>query len=194
MHVGFLPVIPKYSTNPATVHKAFENFENVRKQVLPICCDDGVFSPAVDMFSPVFFEPETFKNLFLMLGPFHWAKVLLHFAGPLCAGFGIEDSLMDCEVFGPIVLNSVMSRGHCLVNDWYSHDRGRHVQIGVGGTLAPVQWRWKKRWDSRRRRKIQKNLRCYLRISKMLMLIMLSLLSKLNASHVWRFDNIWMRD
>ena len=147
-----------------------------------------------DMFSPVFFEPETFKNLFLMLGPFHWAKVLLHFAGPLCAGFGIEDSLMDCEVFGPIVLNSVMSRGHCLVNDWYSHDRGRHVQIGVGGTLAPVQWRWKKRWDSRRRRKIQKNLRCYLRISKMLMLIMLSLLSKLNASHVWRFDNIWMRD
>ena len=113
MRVGFLPVIPKPITNPATVYKALENFENVRKQldqsVLPVWCDDGVFAPAMEI---VLSEPDTFKSIFLMLGPFHWTKVLLRCVGRLFAGSGIDDSLKECEIFGPIVLDSVMNGGH----------------------------------------------------------------------------------
>ena len=115
MRVGFLPVIPKPITNPATVHKALNNFENVRKQlnqaVLPIWCDDGVFSPAMDI---ILSEPERFKNILLMLGPFHWTKVLLRCAGRLFAGSGIDDALKECAVFGPNVLDSAINGGHYI--------------------------------------------------------------------------------
>lgn len=113
MRVGFLHVIPKPITDSATVYKALENFKNVRQQlgqqVLPVWCDDGVFSPSMDI---VLANPDKFKNLLLMLGPFHWTKVLLRCAGRLFAGSGIDDALRECEVFGPLVLDTVINGGH----------------------------------------------------------------------------------
>ena len=113
MRVGFLPVIPQPITNPSTNCKALENFDNVREQmkqdVLPVWCDDGLFAPAMDI---ILSEPTTFKNIFLMLGPFHWTKILLRCEGRLFAGSGIDDALKECEVFGPNVLDPVINGGH----------------------------------------------------------------------------------
>ena len=150
MRVGFLPVIPKPITQPATVYKALQNFENVRMQmnqsVLPVWCDDGVFAPAMDI---ILSDPKQFKNIFLMLGPFHWTKVLLRCVGCLFAGSGIDDSLKECEVFGPLVLDSVINGKHyvramtgmLMIEDviyrlmweefWRQHDKSSFASVSL---------------------------------------------------------------
>ena len=113
IRVGFLPVIPKPITDSASVRKSQSNFENVRQQlnqeVFRVWCDDGVFSPAMDI---ILSEPKPFDNILLMLGPFHWTKVLLRCTGRLFTGSGIDDALKECEVFGPSVLDSMINGGH----------------------------------------------------------------------------------
>ena len=83
--------------------------KQLNQAVLPVWCDDSVFSLAMGI---VLSEPKTFKKLFVMLGPFHWTKVLLCCAACLFAGSGIDNSVKECEVFSRIVLNFVMSWGH----------------------------------------------------------------------------------
>ena len=84
MRVGFLPVIPKPIIDRATVRRCLTNFQSVRRQLnqatMAIWCDEGVFAPAVDIY---LHETETFKDLFLCLGPFHWTRVLLRCQGKL---------------------------------------------------------------------------------------------------------------
>ena len=57
-------------------------------------------------------EPETFKDIFPVLGMFHFAKVLLRCAGRYISGSGLDDALIECGVFGPKTLSTVISGGH----------------------------------------------------------------------------------
>ena len=65
---------------------------------MPIVCDEGVYQIVVDI---VMNEPDTFDNLFPMLGMFHFAKVLLRCAGRYLTGSGMQDALIESGVFGP---------------------------------------------------------------------------------------------
>ena len=57
-------------------------------------------------------EPESFKDIFLCMGPFHWTKILLRCQGRLLRGSGIDDGLVECDVFGPGVKDSALNGSH----------------------------------------------------------------------------------
>ena len=89
------------------------DFQNVRKQlnqdVLPVWSDEGVFAIVCDIF---LHEKDTFGDLYPCMGPFHWCRVLLKCQGKLLRGTGIDDALVECEVFGPIVLDTALNGHH----------------------------------------------------------------------------------
>lgn len=115
MRVGFLPMIPSLVTDYATVRKSLQNFQSVRRQlnpsqsVSPVFCDEGVFHTVADILMA---EPVSFADIHGMMGMFHWVKVLLKCAGRYLRESGIEDGLIETEVFGKQTLNSVLEGTH----------------------------------------------------------------------------------
>lgn len=71
---------------------------------MAIWCDEGVFAQAVDIY---LHETEQFKDLLFCMGPFHWTRVLLRCQGKLLRGSGPDDALVECAVFGPVVIVGV---------------------------------------------------------------------------------------
>ena len=76
---------------------------------MPVFSNEGVFHTAADM---VMAEPTQFEDLFPMLGMFHYTKVLLRCAGRFFLGSGVDDVLIENEVFGKKVLHSVFNGTH----------------------------------------------------------------------------------
>ena len=113
MCVGFLPVIPSPVTEYATVRKALQNFQACRKQLnqdtIAVVSDEGVYHTVIDI---IMNEPETFKDVFPMLGMSHFVKVLLRCAGRYISGSGLDDTLIECGGFGPKTLSTGISGGH----------------------------------------------------------------------------------
>ena len=143
MRVGFLPVVPSPITERSTVRKCLLNFQSVRRQVgqstIPVWCDEGVFAPAMDIIRH---EPESFKDIFLCMGPFHWTKILLRCQGRLLRGSGIDDGLVECDVFGPGVKDSVLNGSHYV--------RSLTGMLIIEHVIRSLQWRsfWKFRNES----------------------------------------------
>ena len=113
MRVGFLPMIPEPVTNYGTVHKALCNFQSVRKQlsqdVIPVFSDQGVFQIITDL---VMSYPDKFVDIYPMMGMFHYAKVLLRCGGRLLLASGLDDGLIEAEVFGKKIVQSVLAGSH----------------------------------------------------------------------------------
>ena len=94
-------------------------------------------------------EPELFDKLLPCMGPFHWERILLKCQGRLLRGSGIDDALVECEVFGKGVLESVLNGTHyyrsfagmLIVEDiilslmwrafWESHDKKYYLCIPI---------------------------------------------------------------
>ena len=113
MRVGFLPVVPKPITDRPTVRHCLTNFQSCRQQPnqisMAVWCDEGVF------FSDIYLhEPDQFKDLFLCLGPFHWARILLRCQRKLLRGSGVDDALLECGVLGPGVVESALTGSHYM--------------------------------------------------------------------------------
>ena len=113
MRVGFIPVVPEPITLRPVVRHCLTNFQSVCKQltqdVLPLWADEGVFNIIVDIY---LHEPDTFKNIFPCMGPFHWCWIILRCAGKLLRGTGIDDAMIECEIFGPVVIESALNGSH----------------------------------------------------------------------------------
>ena len=113
MRVGFQPVIPRPITERATVRHCLTCFQSVRRQLnqesLAIWCDEGVFALAAEIYLQ---ETNKFSDLFLCMGPFHWTRVLLRCQGKLLQGSGLDDALIECGVFGPGVIETVLNGSH----------------------------------------------------------------------------------
>ena len=111
--VGFLPVIPKPITERATVRHVGSCFQNVRKQlnqsVIPVWADEAVYEHLVELFLN---EPDNFKDILPLMGPFHWTRVLLKCQGKYLRGSGVDDALIECSVFGKGVLETVLNGSH----------------------------------------------------------------------------------
>ena len=117
MRVGFLPVIPSQVTEYATVRKALQNFQACRKQLnqdtIAAVSDEGVYHTVVDI---IMNEPETFKDIFPMLGMFHFAKVLPRCAGLYISGSGLNDALIEFQsAWAQIFVNCYFWRSLCSV-------------------------------------------------------------------------------
>ncbi|KAH3803977.1 hypothetical protein DPMN_132249 [Dreissena polymorpha] len=126
MRVGFLPVLPRPITERATVRHCLTNFQSVRRQLnqksLTIWCDEGVFALAADIF---LYEMNKFSDLFLCMGPFHWTRVLLRRQSKLLRGSGLDDALIECGVFGPGVIETLMNGSHYVRAPYWYADGGK---------------------------------------------------------------------
>ena len=111
--VGFLPILPYPITRIETVYTVLVNLDSIantlKQDVLPFACDEGVYHLVIDIYMH---NPHIFKNLFPMLGTFHMAKNACRCAGKFLRGSGIEDSLIESEIFGPKVLETVLGGTH----------------------------------------------------------------------------------
>ncbi|KAH3886935.1 hypothetical protein DPMN_010948 [Dreissena polymorpha] len=114
MRVGFLFVIPRPITERATVRHCLTNCRSgtqLNQESLEIWCDEGVFALAANIY---LHETNKFSDLFLCMGPFHWNRVLLRCQGKLLRGYGLDDALIECGVFGPGGIETVLNGSHCL--------------------------------------------------------------------------------
>lgn len=108
--VGFLPVLPHPVTRYDVVYTAMKNLqgflEHLNQSALPVTCDEGVYHIARHI---QLLRPGEFKNIVLCLGSFHMTKVALGCLGKYLKGSGAETILTESSVFGPNVVDSVMS-------------------------------------------------------------------------------------
>lgn len=111
--VGFLPVVPKPITERATVRHVGTCLQNVRKQlgqrILPVWADEAVYEHLAEMCLN---EPDKFREILPLLGPFHLTKVLLKIQGKFLRGSGVDDAFIECAVFGPGVVEAVLNGSH----------------------------------------------------------------------------------
>ena len=109
-HVGFLPFIPHPTTETSRVYTAINNFlkgvEQLHQEDLPVFCDERVFRIMIDIYLKC---PGKFKKLFPMLGVFHMTKCVQHCIGKYIKGSGLADSLVETNVFGVKVIQSVLN-------------------------------------------------------------------------------------
>ena len=75
---------------------------------------------------------EIFKDLVICLGPVHWTCVLLRCQGKLLRGSGPDDAVVECGVFGPGVVESVLNGSHSVRAHWY-------VNCGGSYSITPVE-------------------------------------------------------
>ena len=112
-HVGFIPVVPEPITLRPVVRHCLTNFQSIcrhlAQDVLPLWADEGVFCIIADIY---LHEPDTFKDIFPCMVPFHWCRILLRCAGKLLRGTGIDDAVVECEIFGPVVVESALNGSH----------------------------------------------------------------------------------
>ena len=110
VHVEFLPFIPHPITETSTVYTAMKNFLKVVEQLdqehLPVFYDMEVFRIMIDIYLKC---PGRFKKLGPMLGAFHMTKYVQHCIGIYTKGSGLEESLVETNVFGFKLLESVLN-------------------------------------------------------------------------------------
>ena len=115
MQTGFLPFIPHPVTEHATVHTAMKNFIKVLQQLdqkaLLIFCDEGVYCIVVDIYLKC---PNEFKMLVPCLGAFHMAKCVQHYTGKYIRGSGLDDALVETQVFGKKVIEQMLNGTHYI--------------------------------------------------------------------------------
>ena len=104
------PILPFPVTEYDTVFTCMTNFQDVLKQLGlpygPLWSDEGVYHIAKEL---QLLNPNLFQNIFLGLGGFHTEKIVLACLGTYLKESGIEQILVENEIFGPVAVNSVMS-------------------------------------------------------------------------------------
>ena len=111
--IAFTPIIPNPATEYDTIYTAMVNFQDVltlkKIPYAPLWSDEGVYRIAKEL---QLFKPEKFQNIFLGIGGFHMEKVILACCGKYLEESGIGAVLVENEIYGPGVINSVMDGGN----------------------------------------------------------------------------------
>ena len=93
------------------------NFQDVLKQKErengPLWSDEGVYHITKEI---QLLYPQSYKvsNIFLGIGGFHLEKVVIGCLGTYLESSGIQNLLVEEKVYGPAVVNSVMSGGNYI--------------------------------------------------------------------------------
>ena len=115
MQTGFLPFIRYPVTEHTTVYTAMKNFIKVLQQLdrkaLPIFCGEGVYRIVVDIYLKC---PNEFKMLVPCLRGFHMAKGVQHCIGKYIRGSGLDDALVETQVFRKKVIEQVLNGTHYI--------------------------------------------------------------------------------
>jgi hypothetical protein len=110
---AFTPILPYPATQYDTIFTTMINFQDVLLQRGhengPLWSDEGVYHMAKEI---QLLYPEKFSNIFLGIGGFHLEKVVIGCLGSYLECSGIHHILVEEKVFGPAVVNSVMSGGN----------------------------------------------------------------------------------
>ena len=110
---AFTPILPYPATEFDTIFTTMINFQDVLqqrgKESGPLWSDEGVYRIAKEI---QLLHGEKFKNIFLGIGGFHLEKVVIGCLGAYLECSGIHHLLVEEKVFGPAVVNSVMSGGN----------------------------------------------------------------------------------
>ena len=125
--VGFLPVIPSPVTDYATVQIIRVQLDN--QPVLLVYCDEGVFHTVADI---ALSNSEEFADLFPMMGAFHMTKVALRCAGKYITGSGMDDALIEVEIFGSKTVQSVLHGIH--------YARSFQGMLIISEAIQTLQW------------------------------------------------------
>ena len=80
-----------------------ENLQRVRKQLSQTVMPE--FHTLADILM-------SFADIYGILGGFHYAKVLLRYIGRYISGSGLDDALIEAEIFGKRTLISVLTGSH----------------------------------------------------------------------------------
>ena len=107
---GFTPIVP-YPTNEFdTIFTCMKNFQVVLQQrdleYGSLLCDERIYCIAKELD---LLNPEMFSNILLGLGGFHIGKTVIVCCGIYLADTGIENVLVEHEIYGPGVVKFVMS-------------------------------------------------------------------------------------
>ena len=91
------------------------NFQDVLKQKKhengPLWSDEGAYHIAKET---QLLHPQKFSNIFLGIGGFHLEKVVIGCLGTYLESSDIQNLLVEEKVYGPAVINSVMSGRNCI--------------------------------------------------------------------------------
>ena len=130
--IGFTPIIPYPATEFDTINTCMKNFQDVLFQKNlpngPLWCDEGVYRIAKEL---QLLKPKEFGNIFLGLGGFHMEKIVIACLGKFLEESGVNSVFVENEIFGPVVVNSVMNGGHYI--------RGKHGMALISEALHRLQ-------------------------------------------------------
>ena len=134
MQVGFLPMIPHPVTEHSTVYAAMNNFLKVLPQLdqrsMPVFCDEGVYRLVVEIYLKC---PEKFKPLVPCLGGFHMAKCLQYCIGKYIKGTGLDDVLLETNIFGKKTIEQILHGTHYV--------RSLRGFIIIGEAIERLKWK-----------------------------------------------------
>ena len=106
---AYVPVLPYKATERDSIFTTMVNFQDVLKQYGQnygsLWCDEGVYCVAKEI---QFLQPETFSNLFLGLGGFHFEKIVYGCIGSYLEPSGISSVLVATQCVCTEVMKSVM--------------------------------------------------------------------------------------
>ena len=92
-----------------------KNFINVLQQLdqkaLLIFCVEGVYRIVVDIYLKC---PNEFKMLLPCVGRFHMVKCMHHCIGKYIQGSGLDDALVETQVFGKKVIEQMLNSTHYI--------------------------------------------------------------------------------
>ena len=94
----------------------------------PLWCDGGVYCKANEL---QLLNPEMFSNIFLRLGGFHMEKTVIACCGTYLASTGIENVLVEHDIYGPGVVKSLMNGSNYI--------RGKRSMVLLAETLQSLQ-------------------------------------------------------
>ena len=110
MHVAFLPFPTHPVTEVATVFTAMQYYVKLLNQLkqksLPKFCDEGVFRLVLNIYLKC---PKDFMDLVPMSCAFRTAKCVQRCIGKYIKGKGLEDPLVETDVFGVKVMESILA-------------------------------------------------------------------------------------
>ena len=134
MRVAFAPVLPYPVTQYEVVRKSLNNFQNILCQlenqpIFPLACDEGVFKVIVDILLA---EPNTFADIFPILGGFHTQKTLLRCCGAYITGCGMNDALIETNTFGKKTVLQALTGKHYV--------RALHAMLLIKEVIEKLQW------------------------------------------------------
>ena len=104
------PIIPPPVTEYDTIFTCMMNFQDLLLQRDLECgslwCGEGIYRIAKEL---QLLNPSLFSNIFLGIGGFHMEKILISCCGSYLKECGVENVFVESDVFGPGVVQSMMS-------------------------------------------------------------------------------------